>query len=944
MREKIGKRIGPVPITLVAVFALAAFLSAGFLLAPNSAQAQEGSHRVKVTAPAGTTLGTDGMRIDADDVVEIDVSEAVTVNLSGTFAEANDSYSYTVYWDDVTVAAGVQPVNIENTFNGSNTTLTVIPSGQSTFTLTPGTVQESGGESINRTATVRIEAGADANDDSAAQIFEFKVNVVENPIEINGVMVENPNEAPANTSVEWPDDGACEIYFTSVTELLSRRSVTAVPGSDRMVIDTQDAGLGKLVSAGACATSEDTVAVSFINAITENSAPRTLVVYVTGGDDFADVEPAVGAQGLNEEIVKVAAHNLGDNGKETVEVSRSMANSDGIVYLIGYSGTPDVLTNARLDDEDSTTFNRNAEFVVKAVFLDPPVEKDANDKVVSKIDIPEVPRNDEEVMATITIKDANGHPVPGFVNLTVEGGASVVFTDSSLKTHRAKLEADGMVEAEISGLPKTGPFKIKVTAEASGLTLEKNVVRKGDATMVEATAYACEEDSDDEDEGGGVCASEIVALKTKPTSDDPDEVVALGPDDSFVIGAKATDAAGNTVSSLDELSWKITSSADNADDAEDTLTSNNGDSLEEITIAGSDDAVPGVYSLTVTSSDGDASTIIMITVSDVASMIMVSCDPMMIPIDTGLTDCTVTVTDANGNIPSNLHEDEKADGSGKDMVRVAIRSRDVQIIGVDNNHDTELDDEGMATFSVLLREDATEGTSITVSVSTSAIGGETLRANTTVTYGMAQPEMMAPGMPMNVMAEATSDTMITVSWESPADDGGSDITGYMVQRAYRMSDGMMSDWMDVDPAHMGMDMMYMDMGLMAETTYYYRVAAMNAEGTGAYSDGTAMATTMMATTTMDELGTVTDVITGFNRGGALQVSWTKAANASGYIIIAINVNDVNRDVVAVVLNDGDLDTRNISGLTPGATYDIYVAATASGGKNTLSDAARVTAK
>ena len=64
---------------------------------------------------------------------------------------------------------------------------------------------------------------------------------------------------------------------------------------------------------------------------------------------------------------------------------------------------------------------------------------------------------------------------------------------------------------------------------------------------------------------------------------------------------------------------------------------------------------------------------------------------------------------------------------------------------------------------------------------------------------------------------------VTVSWESPADDGSSDITGYMVQRAYMMADDMMSDWMDVDPAHMGMDMMYMDMGLMAETTYYYRV-------------------------------------------------------------------------------------------------------------------------
>ena len=38
MEKKNGKRIGPVPITLVAVFALAAFISAGLLLAVNSGQ------------------------------------------------------------------------------------------------------------------------------------------------------------------------------------------------------------------------------------------------------------------------------------------------------------------------------------------------------------------------------------------------------------------------------------------------------------------------------------------------------------------------------------------------------------------------------------------------------------------------------------------------------------------------------------------------------------------------------------------------------------------------------------------------------------------------------------------------------------------------------------------------------------------------------------------
>ena len=77
--------------------------------------------------------------------------------------------------------------------------------------------------------------------------------------------------------------------------------------------------------------------------------------------------------------------------------------------------------------------------------------------------------------------------------------------------------------------------------------------------------------------------------------------------------------------------------------------------------------------------------------------------------------------------------------------------------------------------------------------------------------------------------------------------------------------------------------------------------------------------------------------------GMVEVSWTRAANASGYIIIAINVNDISGDVVAVPLNDGDLEVGSIGGLSPGSTYDVYVAATGSGGRFRLSEAARVAA-
>ena len=209
-----------------------------------------------------------------------------------------------------------------------------------------------------------------------------------------------------------------------------------------------------------------------------------------------------------------------------------------------------------------------------------------------------------------------------------------------------------------------------------------------------------------------------------------------------------------------------------------------------------------------------------------------------------------------------------------------------------------------------------------------------------ITFGEAPLEMMAPGMPMNVEAMADGHDMIKVTWEAPESDGNSDITGYMVQRGYMDADNMM--WMDVDPAHMGMDMMYMDMGLMAETTYYYRVAAMNAEGMGEYSDGMAMATTGMAPepdqapVESADLGTVTGVSAdGFNSGGAVQVSWTPAANAQSYIIIAVNIAATS-DTRTAVVNDAMAATGAVDGLTSGQTYNIFVAALGASDQNTLS--------
>ena len=65
MRTKIRKRIGPAPIALVAVLALAAFISAGFWLVPGGANVTEaqsgGGPDLVPTADSGKMCGLSGV-------------------------------------------------------------------------------------------------------------------------------------------------------------------------------------------------------------------------------------------------------------------------------------------------------------------------------------------------------------------------------------------------------------------------------------------------------------------------------------------------------------------------------------------------------------------------------------------------------------------------------------------------------------------------------------------------------------------------------------------------------------------------------------------------------------------------------------------------------------------------------------------------------------------
>ncbi len=173
-----------------------------------------------------------------------------------------------------------------------------------------------------------------------------------------------------------------------------------------------------------------------------------------------------------------------------------------------------------------------------------------------------------------------------------------------------------------------------------------------------------------------------------------------------------------------------------------------------------------------------------------------------------------------------------------------------------------------------------------------------------------------PTMPMSVMADATSATEITVTWAAPANNGGSDVTGYTVERGTMGADGNMT-WTAVDPAHTGMAMTYMDTGLTASTKYYYRVAASNANGMGEYSDGMAYAMTQAP-----PADAIRPTITGTPSvlGNSISVLWNTASNQGAeQIKVALFELDENDDVTRLAEGyAGNVHTINPAEGNPGA--------------------------
>ena len=236
-------------------------------------------------------------------------------------------------------------------------------------------------------------------------------------------------------------------------------------------------------------------------------------------------------------------------------------------------------------------------------------------------------------------------------------------------------------------------------------------------------------------------------------------------------------------------------------------------------------------------------------------------------------------------------------------------------------------------------------------------------------------------MPMTVIAcTPPASTKITVSWESPADDGGSDITGYVLQSKTGTMDFMTIAassaeiwWNTLDCPMMNAEIpddatpappmddtdmtspycaMYAglsaeattvvdgvfadeygtisgtshsDMGLMAETTYYYRVSAINSVGMGEYSDGMAMATTMVTVVDAPPLGPASGLTATANADGSVMLTWTAGTSATHHFVAGTD-GAFDATGIKVWEFSSAMGTHTVSAdlLTSGTVYDFYV--------------------
>ena len=221
----------------------------------------------------------------------------------------------------------------------------------------------------------------------------------------------------------------------------------------------------------------------------------------------------------------------------------------------------------------------------------------------------------------------------------------------------------------------------------------------------------------------------------------------------------------------------------------------------------------------------------------------------------------------------------------------------------------------------------TNGTSYDIQVRAVNVAGDGAWSSTSVGIPVEAPG--APAAP-TVAADVGE---LTVTWTTPADVGGSAITGYDVRHKLSSAPDIAANW--TEAANTGDDLSHTISGLANDTQYDVQVRAVNAEGDGVWS-----ATTTGRPRTTPAAPAAPTLRPG---NGQLTVDWTASADG-GATIIAYDMrhkltsapeSDASWVEVDNVWRIGPL-TAAITGLANGMQYDVQVRAMNSAGDSAWS--------
>ncbi len=198
----------------------------------------------------------------------------------------------------------------------------------------------------------------------------------------------------------------------------------------------------------------------------------------------------------------------------------------------------------------------------------------------------------------------------------------------------------------------------------------------------------------------------------------------------------------------------------------------------------------------------------------------------------------------------------------------------------------------------------------------------------------ATPSASVPSAPTGLVASAGVGSVV-LAWSAPASNGGSVVTGYNVYRGTTAGGEALAP---VASNVTGTG--FTDTGLSNGTTYFYKVAAVNAVGPSVLSNEASATPAAAVTVPSAPTG-----LTGTAGNGSVVLAWSAPASNGGSAVTGYNVyrgtttgGEALAPVASNVTGTGFTDT----GLSNGTTYFYKVAAVNAVGPSVLSNEASAT--